>query len=223
MELDLKLKATGTSLHEIVSNLNGDVSFMLENEKINRSELEVVFLNPMGWVFSKGIVANEIYISCGLARYEINEGVIKSKVLLIDGPTLIVRGKEEINLGEETINSFYNLHKKNILDNTILLESFETDVPIKVTGNLANPTVEQAPLKSLEAKAERYILAPAALIPHELLGTALDILGDNKKSAAEPMRKISAELILCACRADDYMAIRQGWRKRTEVRSTGNK
>lgn len=141
--------------------------------------MEIVFLNPVGWFFSQGISADEIQISCGLAQYKIKQGIINSNVFFIDGPKLLIRGKEQINLANETINSIYHLQKKNILSNAILPVSFDSDVPIKVTGHLANPTVEQAPLDSIEAKANRYVFAPIATVPREILGAVLDILGDG--------------------------------------------
>jgi len=185
-----QLKGTGASVHKIVSSLQGEVSIVLENETITRSELEVVFLNPMGWIFSKGFSANEFQISCGLARYEIKQGIIRSKILLIDGPKLLIRGNEEINLANETINSLYNMQKKNVFETHMLPSFFTSSVPIRVSGDLANPTVEQAPLDSIEAKVDRYIFAPVVTIPQEVFGTMLDIL-DDKKSVHNPCKKFT--------------------------------
>jgi uncharacterized protein involved in outer membrane biogenesis len=113
LSLVAELKGSGTSMHEIASSLNGEVSFVLEHGAINRRKFELVFLNPLGWLFTYGIGDNKINISCGLAHYQIKQGIISSKVLLIDGPKLLIRGIEEINLARETINSLYNLEKKN--------------------------------------------------------------------------------------------------------------
>ena len=142
----------------------------------------------MGWFFSQGISANEIHISCGLAQYKIKHGIINSEVFFIDGPKLLIRGKEQINLANETINSIYHLQKKNILNHAMLPAVFDTDVPIKVSGHLANPTVEQAPLDSIESKANRYIFAPVATVPREVLGAVLDIFEDNRE-AQSPCNK----------------------------------
>ena len=175
------LKGSGASPHEIASSLDGEVSFVLENGKVNRRELELVFLNPLGWLFTHGIGDNKINISCGLANYQIKQGIISSKVLLIDGPKLFIRGREEINLARETINSLYNLNKKNIIERTLLPSFFDKGVPIRVTGNLASPVVEQAPISSVSSKAERYIFAPITIIPNELIETAFDFFGQKKE------------------------------------------
>jgi len=182
-----ELKSSGASLHEIASSLNGKVSFVLEKGKVNRRELELVFLNPLGWLFTHGIADNKIKISCGLAHYQIKQGIIRSKVLLIDGPKLLIRGIEEINLGRETINSLYNLDKKNFFESTLLPGFLHTSVPIRVTGNLAAPLVEQAPISSVRSKAERYIFAPITAIPNELIGTAFDFF-DQKKELESPCK-----------------------------------
>jgi len=81
LSLVAKLKGSGTSPHEIASSLNGEVSFVLENGKVDRRELELIFLNPLGWLFTHGIGDNKINISCGLAHYQIKQGIISSKVL----------------------------------------------------------------------------------------------------------------------------------------------
>lgn len=174
------LKSTGISAHEIASNLKGELGFTLENGGINGGQLELIFLNPLGWLFDQVITAKEIHISCGLARYQVNQGMIRSKVFLIDGPKLLIRGKTEINLANETINSLYNLEKKNIFDNAFVPTFATTSVPIKISGNLSHPTFEQAPLPSGISKADRYIFAPVAVIPQELLGTIFDIFDANK-------------------------------------------
>ena len=181
LSLVAELKGSGASPHEIVSNLNGEVSFVLENGKVNRRELELVFLNPLGWLFTHGIADNKIKISCGLAHYQIKQGIIKSKVLLIDGPKLSIRGIEKINLARETINSLYNLDKKNFFESTLLPSFLHTSVPIRVTGNLAAPVVEQAPISSVKSKAERYIFAPITAIPNELIGTAFGFFGRSEE------------------------------------------
>lgn len=182
LSLVVQLKGTGASVHEIVSSLNGEVNIVLENERITRSGFEIVFLNPMGWIFSQGIFfADEIQISCGLAQYKIKQGIIKSKILLVDGPKVLIRGKEEINLGRETINSFYNLQKKNIFSNALLPEAFSSNVPIIVRGNLVAPTVEQAPIEEVESQVGRYIFAPVATIPREVIGTVLDLFDDKQE------------------------------------------
>lgn len=179
--INVNLKGKGASEHAIASSLNGNVSIVLENETITREELEIVFLNPLGWVFSQGISENKIQISCGLVNYKIRQGIAKSKVLLVDGPKILIKGNQEINLGSETINSFYNLKKKNIFENSMIPSFFDTSVPVKVSGNLVDPLVEQAPLDSIESKAGRYIFAPATTIPRELLGTVFDMIETEKK------------------------------------------
>ena len=181
LSLVANLKGSGASPHEIASSLNGEVSFMLENGKINRREMELVFLNPLGWLFTHGIGDNKINITCGLANYQIKQGIIKSKVLLIDGPKLSIRGIEKINLARETINSLYNLDKKIFFESTLLPSFLHTSVPIRVTGNLAAPHIEQAPISSVRSKAERYIFAPITAIPNELIGTAFGFIGRSEE------------------------------------------
>ncbi|NOQ64056.1 MAG: AsmA family protein [Methyloprofundus sp.] len=174
------LKSLGISAHEIAANLNGEAGFTLENGSFNRSQLELVFLNPLGWLFSQGLIEDEMHISCGLARYQVKQGIVRSKIFLIDGPKLLVRGKTETNLAKETINSLYNLEKKNILDKTIIPTIRQSSIPIKISGSLSDPLFELAPLPSVISTADRYIFAPIVTIPQEVLGTVLGIFDNNK-------------------------------------------
>jgi uncharacterized protein involved in outer membrane biogenesis len=172
LDLAVDINGSGASAHEIAASLNGEISYTLEKGKISKRIVDLIFLNPLGWLFSYGITDNEILISCGLANYQIKQGIIRSKVFLIDGPKLMIKGKEEINLARETINALYNLEKKKFFINT--------HVPIQVRGNLAAPIVEQAHIPSVLSKADRYIFAPAAAIPEEVLGALLDVFDYNK-------------------------------------------
>ena len=180
LNLLVDLKSSGISEHEIASNLKGEVGFTLEDGSISRSNLELVFLNPLGWLFSHVISDNEIHISCGLARYQIKQGIVRSKVFLLDGPKLLIRGNAEINLGRETVNSLYNLEKKSIFTNTIIPTLIPKSVPIKVSGKMSDPIVEEAPKSSIRSRADRYIFAPVVTVPEELLGTVFDFFNANK-------------------------------------------
>ncbi len=204
LSLVAELKGSGASPHEIVSSLNGEVSFVLENGKVNRRELELVFLNPLGWLFTHGIADNKIKISCGLAHYQIKQGIIKSKVLFIDGPKLSIRGIEKIDLAKETINSLYKLDKKNFFESTLLPGFLHTSVPIRVTGNLASPVVEQASISSMSSKAERYFFAPISTIPNELIGTAFGFFGLEGKMMKVPV-DILVNNSVCLCK--NYFAM----------------
>lgn len=175
----INLTSVGTSPHDVVANLNGEAIFTLENGGISRSQVELIFLNPLGWLFSHGFTEDEAYISCGLAQYKIKQGIIRSKIVLIDGPKLLVRGKAEINLAKETINSLYNLEKKKFFGNPLIPTIAKSSVPIKISGSLSAPTIEQAALSSVR-KAERYIFAPVATIPRELVGTLLGFFDISK-------------------------------------------
>ena len=160
---------------------------MLENGKVNRREMALVFLNPLGWLFTHGVGDNKVHISCGLAHYQIKQGIIRSKTLLIDGPKLSLRGIEEINLASETINSLYNLDKKNIFESFLPPDFSYNNVPIRVSGNLADPVVEQAQISSVRSKAERYFFAPITTIPYELFETVFDFF-DQREEVESPCK-----------------------------------
>ncbi len=179
------LEAVGKSAHEIVSNMNGEIGLTLENGEVERRKMELVFLNPLGWLFSYGFDNNEIEISCGLAQYQIKQGIIKSQIFIIDGPKLLTTGKSEINLPEETVNSRYHLQKKNIFNNTLMPSFLDNDVAIKIVGNLLNPSIEEVPLTSASAAADRYVFAPVVVIPREILGSVFDII-DTEKATQSP-------------------------------------
>lgn len=178
---NVNLSGRGDSAHKLVSSLDGDAIFTLENGGIRRSQLELVFLNPLGWLFRHGISENEIQISCGLARYQVNQGIIRSKVFLIDGPKLLIRGNAEMNLSKETINSLYNLEKKDVFNNPLIPSIATTSVPVKVSGKLSDPDIELASLSSVKSITNRFIFAPVVTIPKELVGTAFDIFTSEKK------------------------------------------
>ena len=183
LDLIIGLNSQGSSAHDIASNLNGEFGLILERGKIRKREMALLFLNPLGWLFSYGINDNEVKISCGLSRYRLTQGIAKSEVLYLDGPKLMARGKGEINLANETIDLLINLEKKKLL--------YNTNVPIQVQGSLANPIFSQAPIDSPLLKADRYLFSPAVAIPEELLGTLWSFV-DKKESTDHPCQGIIA-------------------------------
>ncbi|BCG63194.1 MAG: hypothetical protein methR_P0888 [Methyloprofundus sp.] len=182
------LKSSGISLYDIAASLNGEAGFTLEKGGISRSQLELVFLNPLGWLFSLG-VDDEFKISCGLTRYQIKQGVIKSKIFLVDGPKLLIKGKTEVNLTTDSINSLYNVEKKNVFDNSIFPSFRATNVPIRVSGSFRNPIVKQAKMTSVESIADRYLFSPVTVIPQEVIGTLWGFF-DRDKVEVSPCKAL---------------------------------
>lgn len=183
LDLIVDLKSRGSSAHEVASNLSGNIGLMLEGGRIRKRELELLFLNPLGWLFSHGITGNELKISCGLARYKIHQGIANSEILYINGPKLVARGRSEINLKKETIDALANLEKKKLL--------FNTRVSLQIKGSLADPEVSEAPINSPILKADRYLLSPATAIPQELFGTLWGFV-DKKDSAHGSCQGVTA-------------------------------
>jgi len=103
--IQMDLRATGRSPHELASSLDGTVSIGLENIRIPRKYVALLSVDVLGWVASKSI-ARESYLNlnCAVMSFESKDGLVTSKAIIADGPRLSLGGRIDMNLGEETLD-----------------------------------------------------------------------------------------------------------------------
>ena len=168
----IQLGSKGYSAHEIAANLQGDISVVLENGKVRRRKLDVLFLHLFDWLFTYGLGRNDFLITCGISRFKVSQGVAKIATLYWDGPKLRVMAKGEIDLGREKLQVLVNLRKKGFL--------VDTDKPIELTGSLRDPDVDLLQLDQSLLKAGGYIFAPVFMLSYDALDSLWDLLPEGK-------------------------------------------
>lgn len=129
-----ELQGTGKSLRQMLSNSNGTIGVGMEGGQFSNLLIELIGLDvaeSLGFMLSGD---KPVPIRCVIGDFDVSNGVMKSKTLIIDTNDTNVKGEGTINLGNEEMDITLRARPK---DNSILsLKS-----PIRVTGKLKDPDI----------------------------------------------------------------------------------
>ncbi len=157
-DLYVAVNGEGNSMQQLMANLNGRVSFV-----VNKSKLDTRLFNLIGaglideiprWVSGKG--GNEL--NCAVGRFDIRQGIATADGLLADSDKVTVRGTGAVNLGAETLDLTLSPRPKDA-------SLVSLAIPIDVGGTFRSPTF--MPDK----------LALAKDVAGAVVGTAINPLG----------------------------------------------
>jgi uncharacterized protein involved in outer membrane biogenesis len=170
--IHLDLAASGRSLHELASSLNGAVSFGLENARIPQRYIEMLSVDVFGWVLSKSF-AGEKYadLNCVVMAFDVKSGNVASNVIIADGPRLSLGGKINLDLGAETLDVVIIPKQKKRI--------FSSVTPVKVKGPMRNPQVTAMPAKAAIQEVGGLALLPAVVIPVKLVEKLWSVVKDG--------------------------------------------
>jgi len=172
--VSLDLSARGRSAHDLVASLGGSASLALENIRVPSDYVELLSVDVFGWAVSKTI-KKEAYtnLDCLMMAYDVERGVMQSKLLIADGPSLSVGGSIKLDLGAETVDAVLIPKQKRRI--------FSRMEPVKIRGPLADPKVEAVPLTGALQEAGAMTLLPGVVIPARILGKLWSLLDDKDK------------------------------------------
>lgn len=152
VNLDLSFKAAGTSAHELASSANGNIYITVEDGRLRRSLINLLFVDLVGWSLNIAKDAKYAPINCGIADFSIRKGVISTDAFFIDSKSITVAGEGTVDLGKEEIDYVFIPRKKSRL----VLKA----EPVKVSGPLNDPSVKAVPVKSAALTFGTLIFAP---------------------------------------------------------------
>jgi len=159
LDLKLSLKGQGLSLRELIGNANGTLEIVADKGRIPKRALEiwggglVRLLIPTTW-FEKDVTD----LNCAVSRFNINDGIMHSNVLLADTERITVAGETVLDLKTEKISGLFEPKNKK----AALLR---LGTPIKVSGTLAK--IKADPAQSRIVTMGKLILGlsyPSSLI-----------------------------------------------------------
>jgi uncharacterized protein involved in outer membrane biogenesis len=154
VNLQADVSAGGDSAHDLVSSLDGKVSFGLENARVPRRYIEILAVDVFGWVFNTATRRDPYAnLDCVMAGFDIKNGVATSNLLAADGPSLTVAGTATVDFGAETMDMTLLPDQKGSL--------FSELAPVHIKGPLRNPAVTALPVKSAVTSLGTLALVPA--------------------------------------------------------------
>jgi uncharacterized protein involved in outer membrane biogenesis len=158
------LKGRGNSLAQMLGTSSGDVAVLMGKGEMSNILLE--FMGLDGGEVIKFLVRGDrnVRLRCAAAAFEVNQGLMTTKTIVLDTTDTVINGRGTINLADETLDLILDPAPK---DQSILsLRS-----PLKIGGTFASPSA--GPDKG--ALAGRAGIAMALGVINPLLALAATI------------------------------------------------
>lgn len=159
---EFDLNGSGNSVRTMLADASGKVGLVVSGGEISRLMMERAGLHL--WEILELNVAGDkrIKIRCGVADFEVKEGVMQADALVFDTEVTTLIGTGNIDLGQEKIDLILNQKTKNT--SPLALRS-----PIHVRGYFAQPeaSVDKGPMavRAIGAIALGVLNPLLALIP----------------------------------------------------------
>lgn len=193
------LKGRGNSAAQMLGSASGDVAVLMGKGEISNILLEFVGLDGGEVIkfFLRG--DRNVQLRCAAAAFEVKQGLMSSKTIVLDTTDTVINGSGTINLANETLDIMLHPQPK---DRSILsLRS-----PLKIAGSFAAPSAGPDKL----ALAGRAGLTLALGLVNPLLALAATVeTGPGQDAdcsrvlalAADPKAKAQAQVQMPAAAA----------------------
>ncbi len=129
----VSLKGSGNSMAQMLGSSSGDVAILMGKGELSNILLEYMGLD--GGEVIKFFISGDrnVQLRCAAAAFEVKQGLMLSKVILLDTSDTVIHGNGQISLANETLDIVLKPEPK---DKSILsLRS-----PLKVGGTFSAPT-----------------------------------------------------------------------------------
>jgi uncharacterized protein involved in outer membrane biogenesis len=170
-ELDfaLDLKGRGDSPHAIASTLDGRVEVFSEGGEINNRTLKI-FAVGLGSILGPLFGGkSDAQVNCIVARFDLKQGVAKSRALLFDSEVVTLAGEGKIDLRDEKLKLHFSTSTRSVS-----LASLA--VPFTVGGTLKAPKVTANPIAAATGAA-KAVAEGAANTAKSLAGVLDSLVG----------------------------------------------
>ncbi len=159
LDLRARLTANGNSLYALLGTAAGEIEAVGGEGRIRGKLLEIwggsllQILNPVAWA-----EGGDTELRCIAARFELGDGLARSRTLLVDSQNVTVAGEMALNLTSEQIDGLFTPKPKEA---TLV----HLGAPLRLSGSLQSPKVAPAErgLVTL-GKLAIGVAQPAALI-----------------------------------------------------------
>ncbi len=130
----VNLSGVGSSLADVLATSNGELTVIMSGGKISQllieaSDLDIAQAIPLFLGKDKSTT-----IRCGVVDFGVEDGLLTSKVVVLDTHDSLLIGNVAINMKRETINAKLDAKPK---DSSI----FAVQVPIVLSGQLKSPSL----------------------------------------------------------------------------------
>lgn len=129
----VNLKGRGNSAARMLGSASGDVAVLMGKGELSNILLE--FMGLDGGEIIKFLVRGDrnVKLLCSAAAFEVKQGLMSSKVIVLDTTDTVLNGSGQISLANETLDITLHPQPK---DHSIL--SFRS--PLRISGTFASPS-----------------------------------------------------------------------------------
>jgi len=176
VDTDFNVNGRGKSVSQIMAGLNGRTSIVMGKGRMKSDALEL-YGGAAARIATQALFGKKskyTVINCFVNRFDVKNGLATSKTMLFDTDHATIWGRGTVNLANERIDYEVDPRPKSA--------SFDTAVPVKVGGVLADPSFKVNPL------------ATAAKVTG-VIGSILGKKDSSKKETAE--KPVGEEPNLC--------------------------
>ena len=162
LEARAVIEGTGDSVHNLMSDANGSVTFVIPNGDVRSAFAELAGIDVakgIGLLVEKG--NDRMPLRCGVAQFELTRGTAHAKDIVLDTENVLITGEGQIYLGPEKLDLTIQGEPKR--PRLVRLRA-----PVEVKGMLLKPSFRLEPAHVLKqgtiAAALGALLTPLAAV-----------------------------------------------------------
>ena len=169
----VRLAGSGASVRDAAANANGTISLVTPDGEVREAFAELTGINVtrgLGLLLSGD--RSTIPIHCGVASFDVRNGIAHSRTIVFDTETMLIRGSGSVSLRDETLDLSIEGQPKEA-------RLISVSAPISVEGRWRSPEIGVDAGEALGqggvATALASLVAPiAAVLPFIDIGLAED-------------------------------------------------
>jgi len=149
----VKLHGHGSSVHKFASSADGVLGVVIPHGQVRALFVELTGIDvsrSLGLVLTKN--QQKVELRCGVAKFQVEQGQLNAKTMVLDTATVLITGHGDINLATERLDMSLQGDPKKV--RLLRLRS-----PIRLGGSLSKPEVGIKPEKALLQAGTGTLLA----------------------------------------------------------------
>jgi uncharacterized protein involved in outer membrane biogenesis len=179
LSLDIDLKSRAESLETIMHNANGIIDFAVVPENLEADLFELWAINLLTSVLPQLDSEKTSKVNCGVFRFDIKDGEMKSDAIFADTTKMQVGGEAKANFKTEEVYLTMAPKAKKA-------EFFSLATPIEVKGTFTDYKIGVKP-GGLIGTAVRFITSPV-VVPIQRMFTE-KVAADGKAACSAAMHR----------------------------------
>ncbi|MBT8332649.1 MAG: AsmA family protein [Deltaproteobacteria bacterium] len=168
MDLDINISGQGKSVAALMAGLNGDIIAYMSQGRVPVDYLKLLSADITTGLFS---IINPLEkkidrasINCAVVDFNIQDGLARSDVIMIDDPEKTLLSKGTVDLKTEALDlAIYTKPKKGIgtkETGKLSLSLSQITKPFKLGGTLANPSLGISPERAITTAGQALLGPP---------------------------------------------------------------